>query len=41
MTAEQTEAFKKQKAALVSSLNDAVKKCEDLKKIENAIKALK
>jgi hypothetical protein len=41
MTADQEEAFKKQKAALVSSLMEAVKKCTDLKKIGDALKALK
>ena len=41
MTADQEEAFKKQKAALVSSLNEAVKKCQDLNKLANALKALK
>ena len=41
MTADQDAAFKKQKAALVSSLTEAVKKCNDLKKIADAIKALK
>ena len=41
MTADATEAFKKQKAALVSSLNEAVKKCQDLHKLADAIKALK
>lgn len=40
MTADEEEAFKKQKAALVSSLNEAVKKCTDLTKLANAIKAL-
>lgn len=41
MTADQEEAFKKQKAALVSSLNEAIKKCQDLKKLGDALKALK
>ena len=41
MTADQDEAFRKQKAALVSSLNDAVKKCQDLKKLTAALMALK
>lgn len=40
MTSDEQEAFKKQKAALVSSLNEAVKKCTDLAKLANAIKAL-
>jgi len=40
MTSDEQEAFKKQKAALVSSLNEAVKKCTDLNKLANAIKAL-
>lgn len=41
MTADQDEAFKKQKSALVSSLNEAVKRCTDLLKLADAIKALK
>jgi len=41
ITADETEAFKKQKAALVLSLNEAIKKCEDLNKLVNALKALK
>lgn len=41
LTAEQTETFKRQKAAIVSSLNDAIKKCQDLKKLTDALKALK
>jgi len=41
ITADETEAFKKQKAALVSSLNEAIKKCESLKKLTDALKALK
>jgi hypothetical protein len=40
MTADEQEAFKKQKGALVSSLNEAVKRCTDLKKLMNALKAL-
>jgi len=41
ITADETEAFKKQKSALVSSLNEAIKKCESLKKLTDALKALK
>lgn len=41
LTADATEHHKKIKRTLVQSLNAAVKKCDDLKKIENAIKALK
>jgi hypothetical protein len=41
MTADKVDAFKKQKAALVSSLKDAIKKCDDLNKLVNALKALK
>ena len=41
MTADQEEAFKKQKAALVTSLTDAIKKCQDLNKLADALKALK
>jgi len=41
MTADATEAFKKQKAAIVSSLTEAIKKCQDLKKLGEALKALK
>lgn len=41
MTADQEEAFKKQKAALVSSLTEAIKKCNDLIKLADALKALK
>jgi DNA polymerase III alpha subunit len=41
ITADEVEAFKKQKAALVSSLNEAIKKCDNLKKLTDALKALK
>ena len=41
MTAAETEAFRKQKAALVSSINEAVKKCTDLAKLAKALEALK
>ena len=41
MTAAETEAFKKQKAALVSSITEAVKKCADLAKLTKALEALK
>lgn len=41
MTQDQEEAFKKQKAALVSSINEAIKKCNDLTKLTDALKALK
>lgn len=41
MTAAETEAFRKQKAALVSSITEAVKKCTDLAKLTKALEALK
>lgn len=41
ITADETETFKKQKAALVSSLQAAIKACQDLKKLEKALIALK
>lgn len=40
MTADEQEAFKKQKAALVSSLNEAIKRCDDLKKLDAALRVL-
>jgi len=41
MTADETEAFNKQKAALASSIKEAVKTCTDLNKLVAALKALK
>lgn len=40
MTADEQEAFKKQKAALVSSINEAIKRCDDLKKLDAALRVL-
>ncbi len=41
ITREEVEAFKKQKAAIVSTLNDLIKKCDDMNKLLEAVKILR